>query len=110
MRNALILFIGILFFCSCKKEDKTPYTGTLTGRISYTGASNLEIDNVIITLHKVDATTEEGSWRIDKSGDYSFDLPEGDYLMELKGNRCKSDSLPDNKLRNCLNFIEILFY
>jgi hypothetical protein len=88
----LNLISVLLLFSTCHKKDEVPYKGTLKGTVSYTGSNNMEIDNVIITLRRND--TEEISERISKTGEYSFDLPAGEYIMDLKGNRCKSDELP----------------
>ena len=99
MKKIIVLLIGILSFYSCdllepKDEDKVPYNGHLEGEVKYTGASSMEVDNVIITLRGDDDETEAVSKRITRDGKYDLELPAGKYIMELKGNRCKSDELP----------------
>ena len=94
MKRIITILIGILAFYSCDKEGKVPYEGFLTGTVKYTGASNMEVDNVIITLSGKADNTEEISKRITKDGKYELKIPAGTYIMELKGNRCKSDELP----------------
>ena len=89
-----VLLLSALMSTSCLRE-MVPFTGHLQGEVRYTGASNMEIDNVIITLRRIDNNIEEGSWRIDRTGAYSFELPAGTYIMELRGNRAKSNELPD---------------
>ncbi|MDR0558673.1 MAG: hypothetical protein LBG92_00745 [Prevotellaceae bacterium] len=92
MRKIIILLISILFFYSCDKpEKKVPYSGILKGEIKYNGgARNMELDNIIVTLHQIGKNTEEGTWRIDKSGNYELrDLPAAEYILTLNGNRVK---------------------
>ena len=94
MRRIIIVLISILLFYSCDKENKIPYNGHLKGEVKYTGASNMEVDNVIITLSRIVDNKEEISARITKDGKYDLELPAGNYTMKLKGNRVKSDELP----------------
>jgi hypothetical protein len=92
MKKMVYIFLMLLMLISCK-IDEVARTGILQGRVSYTGASNMEID-VIITLTGIGNGTEETSVRIPRTGEYSFELPTGEYLLELRGNHCKSDDLP----------------
>lgn len=98
MKKVLLIVIAYSFLFSCNGD--VPRTGTLKGRVSYTGASSMAIDNVIIKLRRTNDDVEEGSWRIENTGDYRFDLPAGEYILELEGNRCKSDDLiaPNNRV------------
>jgi hypothetical protein len=93
MKKAIIFLFGVLLLGSCNK-DKLPANGSLAGTVKYTGASDMAMDNVIITLHPKGENAEKGSWRIEKSGKYSFDLPAGEYELKLEGNRCVSKDLP----------------
>ena len=96
MKKAIVLLISLLFVFACgKKEEPAPYNGHLAGTVKYTGASNMEVDNVIITLHKIGESSEKGSWRITQSGTYNFELPSGKYVLNLEGNRCYSKNLPE---------------
>jgi hypothetical protein len=90
----IIISIYVLSFFSCCKEKKVPYNGHLKGEIKYTGASNMEVDNVIITLIGTTDKADAVDKRITKDGKYDLELPAGNYVMTLKGNRCKSDELP----------------
>lgn len=92
----LVLGIIICFYSCGSDEDRVPYTGYLKGDIKYTGASNMKVDNVIITLSRITDNNEEEaiSERLDEEGEYSLELPAGKYKMHLKGNRCHSDELP----------------
>jgi len=95
IKKVIVVLIAILLFCSCSEEEKAPYTGTLRGRVSYRGASNMEVGNVIITLRGIDDNTEKTSERIARTGEYSFDLPSGKYVLNLECNLCYSTNLPD---------------
>jgi hypothetical protein len=95
MKKIIILLTGICLFCSCNKEDKVPYVGILEGEVKYTGASSMKVDNVIITLRNVDDNTENSSKRIENTGKYRFELPQGKYALNLDGNLCYSKNLPD---------------
>jgi len=94
MKRTVIVLIGAFLLSSCIREE-LPNTGTLKGDVKYTGASSMELDNVIITLRGTDKGTKTISKRISNTGAFCFDLPVGIYLLELNGNRCKSDNLPD---------------
>lgn len=96
MKKFFYLVFYALLLCSCgnPQESNVPYYGWLTGEIKYTGASNMGVDNVIITLTGVADNEEDISKRITNDGKYNLELPAGTYTMDLKGNRCASDDLP----------------
>jgi hypothetical protein len=84
MRKVIVLLAGILPFYSCDEpEEKSPYNGYLAGEVKYTGASNMEVDNVIITLRGIDDNTEKISKRISETGEYKFELLQGKYALDL---------------------------
>ena len=86
-------------FYACDSEP-TSRTGYLTGEVRYTGSS-MEMDNVIITLRRVDDGSEEVAERISNTGRFNLRLPAGEYILELQGNRVRSDNLvaPHNRVR-----------
>lgn len=77
------LVISLFLVLSCSKDDPGPSTGKLSGRVT-DAATMLPLKDVtIIVFNADDNAPTDNTLTTDANGDFSVDLPAGNYFLKL---------------------------